>query len=272
MWRCEDVQMWRCEDVDVQMWRCRWCSCADVFLRSTLRRRSREKCSTHLISTTSFLVRLKLNSAEPSLLAAGQGRAQFGDDHLDTLSSINNLGMLLETQGKLVEAEPLLRECLQKCPALRASAWPQKDQFMLTFCKLKIHYPRGKPWFDGWFGGIGKKCMLWTCWVFTEVPCWVFSGKWWLWHRILWSIESGQCKNTSAQNVTNVFSRIKLERLLNILDFVVPFPVGGVIFSKSLVWSCLGCVRASHYRNNVRGLLRWLVGFLNCISYVLRIC
>ena len=98
----------------------------------------------------------KLDSAEPSLLAAGRGRAQLGDDHPDTLLSINNLGMLLETQGKLVEAEPLLRECLQKCPALRASAWPQKDQFMLTFCKLKIHYPRGKPWFDGWFGGRQK--------------------------------------------------------------------------------------------------------------------
>ena len=60
---------------------------------------------------------------------------------------------------------------------LRVSAWPQKDQYMLTFCKLKIHYQSGKPWFDGWFGG-GKKCML-SAW---KVPFAVFSGKWWLWH------------------------------------------------------------------------------------------
>jgi len=58
VWRCEDVdqQMWRCEDVDQQMWRCEdvvrcrsadvkvWrCSITAVFLRRTLRRRSREK-------------------------------------------------------------------------------------------------------------------------------------------------------------------------------------------------------------------------------------
>ena len=36
----------------------------------------------------------------------------LGDEHPDTLVSINNLAALLHTQGKLSEAEPLFREAL----------------------------------------------------------------------------------------------------------------------------------------------------------------
>ena len=36
----------------------------------------------------------------------------MGDSHPDTLTSINNLALLLKTQGKLGEAEPLYREAL----------------------------------------------------------------------------------------------------------------------------------------------------------------
>ena len=37
----------------------------------------------------------------------------LGDRHQHTLVSINNLAVLLETQGKLAEAEPLSREALE---------------------------------------------------------------------------------------------------------------------------------------------------------------
>ena len=41
-------------------------------------------------------------------------RKVLGDDHIDTLSSINNMGVLLQWWGKLSEAEPYLRECLER--------------------------------------------------------------------------------------------------------------------------------------------------------------
>ncbi len=41
-------------------------------------------------------------------------RKLLGDDHIDTLISINNMGVLLQWWGKLSEAEPYLRECLER--------------------------------------------------------------------------------------------------------------------------------------------------------------
>ncbi len=41
-------------------------------------------------------------------------RRLLGEDHPHTLISINNIGLLLQEQGKLGEAEPLLREALQR--------------------------------------------------------------------------------------------------------------------------------------------------------------
>ncbi|MBL8886999.1 MAG: tetratricopeptide repeat protein [Phycisphaerales bacterium] len=41
-------------------------------------------------------------------------RKLLGDDHFDTLTSINNMGILLQWWGKLSEAEPYLRECLER--------------------------------------------------------------------------------------------------------------------------------------------------------------
>ena len=46
------------------------------------------------------------------MLACAPGRAKLGDQHPDTLTSVNNLSLLLQDQGKLEEAEPLLREAL----------------------------------------------------------------------------------------------------------------------------------------------------------------
>ena len=39
-------------------------------------------------------------------------RSALGDAHPDTLGSINNLGMLLQAQGRLDEARPLLEEAV----------------------------------------------------------------------------------------------------------------------------------------------------------------
>jgi serine/threonine protein kinase/tetratricopeptide (TPR) repeat protein len=41
-------------------------------------------------------------------------RKLLGDDHFDTLTSINNTGILFQWWGKLNEAEPYLRECLER--------------------------------------------------------------------------------------------------------------------------------------------------------------
>jgi serine/threonine protein kinase/tetratricopeptide (TPR) repeat protein len=58
----------------------------------------------------------KLAEAEPYFREAlDKRRRLLGDDHPDTLISINNMGALLKAQGKLAEAEPYFREALQSC-------------------------------------------------------------------------------------------------------------------------------------------------------------
>ena len=44
------------------------------------------------------------------------GKAKLGEDHPDTLKSLNNMALLLKAQGHLAEAEPLFREALEKSP------------------------------------------------------------------------------------------------------------------------------------------------------------
>lgn len=41
-------------------------------------------------------------------------RRVLGDDHKETLTSLNNLAILLQWSGKLSDAEPLFRECLER--------------------------------------------------------------------------------------------------------------------------------------------------------------
>ena len=43
------------------------------------------------------------------------GKDKLGEDHPQTLSSLNDLAMLLQAKGQLAEAEPLYREALKKC-------------------------------------------------------------------------------------------------------------------------------------------------------------
>ena len=52
------------------------------------------------------------------------GQAKLGQDHPQTLSSLNNLAGLLQAQGHLEEAQPLYRQALEKSPG----AQPQRFQ------------------------------------------------------------------------------------------------------------------------------------------------
>ena len=50
---------------------------------------------------------------------------EFGDRHPNTLTSMNNLGTLLETKGDTAAAEPLLREALEGQRSVLGSQHPQ---------------------------------------------------------------------------------------------------------------------------------------------------
>ena len=52
-------------------------------------------------------------ATEPQERALAARRRVLGDDHPDTLNSICNMGMLLEAQGELEEAEPYCREAME---------------------------------------------------------------------------------------------------------------------------------------------------------------
>ena len=61
-----------------------------------------------------------------SARVACPGKAKLGEDHPDTLSSLNNLALLLKAQGHLAEAEPLYREALEKSPGAQLQRF-QRD-------------------------------------------------------------------------------------------------------------------------------------------------
>ena len=44
------------------------------------------------------------------------GKAKLGEDHPDTLTSLNNLAVVLKDRGQLAEAEALYHEALEKSP------------------------------------------------------------------------------------------------------------------------------------------------------------
>ena len=105
------------------------------FLSTTVTRRFQPIWFPTLLG---FFSGWKLHSSEP----AGWGRAQLGDDHPDTLTSINNLGALLQAQGKLAEAEPLLRECLKKSPGAQSFRMAPGRPVHLDV--LQVEYPLSK--------------------------------------------------------------------------------------------------------------------------------
>ena len=65
------------------------------------------------------------------------GKAKLGDDHPDTLESLNNVASVLEAQGHLAEAEPLYREALEKSPGAQLQRF-QRDfgQWILSHTLL----------------------------------------------------------------------------------------------------------------------------------------
>ena len=67
----------------------------------------------------------RCNLCNPPVLPC-PGKAQLGEDHPDTLNSINNLAAVLDAQGHLAEAEPLYREALEKSPGAQLQRF-QRD-------------------------------------------------------------------------------------------------------------------------------------------------
>ena len=61
-----------------------------------------------------FVVR-RCNLRNPPVLPC-PGKAKLGEDHPDTVTSLNNLAGVLEAQGHLKEAEALYREAVEKSP------------------------------------------------------------------------------------------------------------------------------------------------------------
>jgi hypothetical protein len=81
----------------------------------------------------------KLAEAEPYYREAlEKQRRILGDDHPDTLNTINNLGLLLQDLRKLDQAEPFLREALEKSRLLRGDDHPSTIQTMYNLCGLLI--------------------------------------------------------------------------------------------------------------------------------------
>jgi len=65
------------------------------------------------VASTLWSLGLLEMSTDPQERAMTIRRNELGDDHPDTLHSINNMGYLLRRQGMLVEAEPYYREALE---------------------------------------------------------------------------------------------------------------------------------------------------------------
>ena len=72
-----------------------------------------------------------VGGAQELLLEALKARREtLGNDHPDTVASLANSGMMLKENGKLDEAEPLLREALEHMEAFRAGG--DSDPKLLT--------------------------------------------------------------------------------------------------------------------------------------------
>ena len=67
----------------------------------------------------------RCNQRNPPILPC-PGKAKQGEDHPQTLNALNNLAMVLKAQGHLAEAEPLLREALEKSPGAQLQRF-QRD-------------------------------------------------------------------------------------------------------------------------------------------------
>jgi len=64
------------------------------------------------------------------------GRRTLGDTHPNTLTSINDLARLFETQGKLDDAEPLFREAASGARKTLGDAHPTTVALLRNFYVL----------------------------------------------------------------------------------------------------------------------------------------
>ena len=83
-------------------------------------------------TTPSRSTGLALLVAFASLLreALAAYREVSGDRHPNTLASINSMGLLLQAQGKLAEAEPLYREAVTVAREVLGTAHPWTKGFI----------------------------------------------------------------------------------------------------------------------------------------------
>ena len=76
-----------------------------------------------LVSSRTFCAQMQSVQSAPVLPYGGT--AKLGEDHLQTLGSLNNLASLLKAQERLAEAEPLYQKALDK--SLGAQQGFQRD-------------------------------------------------------------------------------------------------------------------------------------------------
>ncbi len=65
------------------------------------------------VADTLYKLGLREMATDPQERALEIRRTELGDDHPDTLNSISDMGFLLQSQGRLAEAEPYAREALE---------------------------------------------------------------------------------------------------------------------------------------------------------------
>lgn len=63
-------------------------------------------------------------------------RANFGDTHVNTLIAVNNLASLLQSEGKLSEAESIFRESLMKLRMPLGDMHPESFTFINNLAGL----------------------------------------------------------------------------------------------------------------------------------------
>ena len=80
------------------------------------------------------------NPCNPPILPC-PGKAKLGEDHPDTLRSLNNMALLLKAQGHLEEAKPLYREALEKSPGAQLQRFQRNfGQWIWSHTFLDIRY------------------------------------------------------------------------------------------------------------------------------------
>ena len=90
--------------------------------KSVWRELSQSTCNRLRRASRQSVCRTLLDQAEPHLRESlEKSRRVLGDDHMDTLGAILNLGGLLRARGKFEEAEPYAREALERAAACWAT-------------------------------------------------------------------------------------------------------------------------------------------------------